>query len=150
MAAQGGSTNQVVDGIMRMASEQEAPRETESRDAERHPYHGHIALILLDQSGNAAPPVLLQTEDISTGGIGVISRHMFHTDSTGAVQMIRSDGKTVIIGVKVKHCRYAGDLRHRSGFEFVPIPMKIKESHFLADDGKTPLIYAMLANGKPT
>lgn len=148
MTSQGGNVDQVIDGILKEASEQDAPRETENRNNDRHPYNGFVVLILLDQTGNASSPLLLRAEDISTGGIGIVSRHMFHIGSIGAVQMLRSDGKTALIGVKVKHCRYTGDMRHHSGLEFIPVPARIKEAHFTADDGRKPLIHTMMTESR--
>lgn len=145
MASAGNNKNQVIDGIVKRASKQDALYESENRDMDRYPYHGHIVLILLDYSGNPSPPLLLRAADISTGGIGVVSRHMFHTGSIGAVQMLRSDGKAEIIGVKVKHCRYAGDMKHHSGFEFAPVPERIKESYFMSSNGSEYLVHAMMA-----
>jgi hypothetical protein len=142
------NTDQVIDGIVRMAQDQQPPLERENRNNDRLPYSGHVALILLDQSGTPIPPMLLQAADISRSGIGVTSRHMFHVGSVGAMQMLRSDGKSAIVGVKVRHCRYTGNMQHHSGFEFMAVPHQIKDSHFKAPTGAPSLIESMLARHK--
>jgi hypothetical protein len=144
MTSGGSNENLLSDEIIQMASEPTSPPEFELRDSDRHSYKGYLVLILLDRSGNPGEPIFLQAENISTGGIGVVSRYMFHVGSIGAAQLLRSDGKTAIVGVEVKHCRYVGDMRHSSGFQFTAVPPRIKQSHFMTENGRRSLIQAMM------
>jgi hypothetical protein len=65
-----------------------------------------------------------------TAGIGVYLSSMIHVDQTGAIQLTRADGKSVILGVHCVRCRYVGEMKYEAGFAFMPAPEQINEAHF--------------------
>lgn len=98
------------------------PVTDERRVASRHPYNALVAVVLTSADGTGSRPMLLRTRNISMGGLCVVSRHMLHPETTGAVQLVRSDGTMAVVGVRVTHCRYVGNMEHETGLRFIPLP----------------------------
>jgi len=117
------------------------------RSKKRHRYEALAALVLLSPRGERSPTMVVKTRDISVGGICVVTRQMIHPGSDGALQLVRSDGRAGLVGVKVRYCRYAGRMEHHSGLEFVSLPEGLSTEDFLDKTGQMPLLDPRLAEG---
>ena len=96
------------------------PEQHENRDTRRHPFSGRVALVQRLPDGGKSVPLVVMTRDFSAGGLRIASRYMLHVGHRGAILLMRSTGEPVLIGVRVAHCRYVGDMNHESGLEFLP------------------------------
>ncbi len=112
--------------------------EGERRSRERTPFTGKVALVLI-ADGKIQPPALYKAVNISPGGLCLQSRGMVHTDQAGAVQMRKSDGQVVTVGVIIRHCRYVADGIHHIGIQFAGMPPKLYPSHFETSPGHSVL-----------
>jgi hypothetical protein len=115
------------------------PGKTNRRRGRRFGFHRPIALILLDPNGLCRSPLVLPAQDLGSGGLCLRSAFMIHPETTGAVQMIRADGSTIIKGVVVRWCRYMGEMMHLVGLAFDAIPPVIYEADFLDEHGRSVL-----------
>jgi hypothetical protein len=91
----------------------------EHRGDRRLPMSQKVAFVQRMPDGGKSICTVVQGKDISPGGMCIISRYMLHIGQKGAVLLTRSNGKQVIIGAKVVHCRYVGPAGHESGLEFL-------------------------------
>jgi hypothetical protein len=107
----------------------------ERRGKKRHAYDARIVLILITPAGERSRPMLLQARDISMGGMCVVSRQMIHPGLNGALQLVRSDGRTAVVGVSVRYCRYAGRMEHYTGLQFGPLPAGLAAGDFPDGNG---------------
>lgn len=107
----------------------------ENRRGRRHPYAALVALILLED-GRRRGPLVLRSQDVSVGGLLVLSAEPLPVDARGAIQLVRADGRYAIVGIRVRHCRYAGHLEHRIGLQFTPLPPAFARDTFLDTDGR--------------
>lgn len=114
----------------------ERRRQDERREDDRFGNAGPAALVLLDEKGRPQPAVRLEAEDISSGGLRVRCRQMIHPGSTGAIQILGSDGGPMMAGVRAAWCQYVGRMEHLAGFEFQPIPSGIKPADFVDERGR--------------
>ena len=112
----------------------------ERRAKKRHLYDSRVVLILITPAGERSKPMVLQARDISMGGICVVSRQMIHPGLDGALQLVRSDGRTAVVGAKVRYCRYAGRMEHYTGLQFGPLPAGLSEEDFLNGNGAPALL----------
>jgi hypothetical protein len=115
--------------------EEHCPVTPERRHHERFPFSAAALLILLKPDGGRFQPRRVLTRDISAGGVSVVSRGMIHEGAKGGLILRRSDGESVLVGVLVKHCRYAGIMQHHTGMEFIPLPDGLSQDHFVDHDG---------------
>lgn len=130
-------TDQLIDQAAHMQAAGEAREE--KRAQERHPYDAPAAIVLLSHEGQFSRPIPVRTADISHGGMRVVSRNMIHPGAHGAVQLLRSNGQVAVVGVRVMHCRYAGEMQHHTGLKFEPLSAKFTADRFLDAHGN-PLI----------
>jgi hypothetical protein len=84
------------------------PGERENREATRIPYASHIALLQISASGTKAPPIILPSENISSGGLCVISKLELPVGGRGAILMQKSDGECVLLGARVVYVNALG------------------------------------------
>jgi len=112
----------------------------ERRVKKRHAYDSRVVLILITPAGERSKPMVLQARDISMGGMCVVSRQMIHPGLDGALQLVRSDGKTAVVGAKVRYCRYAGKMEHYTGLQFGPLPAGLSAEDFLDSNGAPTLL----------
>lgn len=115
------------------------PEDDNRRRRERIGFHSPVALVLIDLNGHCRSPLVLQAEDLAAGGLCLRSASMIHPGTAGAVQMVRSDGGTMIQGVIVRWCRYVGEMKHLIGLEFQQAHPAIGPSHFKDEQGRTVL-----------
>jgi hypothetical protein len=60
---------------------------------------------------------------------------MLHTGHEGVVLMKRSNSDEVMLGVKVVHCSYIGDMNHQSGLRFIDVPDRFSLDDFRDQQG---------------
>lgn len=135
-------TDQIIDEAQGVTAET-APH-AERRAAPRLSYDAYVALLLISPLGDRGQPMVLRTKDISFSGISVISRNMIYPGSTGAMQMVRSDGYTALVGVSVATSRYLGNMLHMTGMEFVPLPVGVTAEEFMDKHGRLMLMDPLL------
>jgi hypothetical protein len=107
-------------------------------------YHDYVALLLISPTGDRGRPVVLRARNISLYGISVVSRHMIYPGSVGAMQLLRSDGRLALVGVRVKASRYIGNMEHHTGMAFVPLPHGVSADEFIDRHGRLMLMDATL------
>ena len=113
--------DEAIDGAVRVAENRGYEGE-ERRSNQRFPYTGDFTLTLMTDEPGVIQHVVVQARNISTTGLGVVSRQMIHPGREGVTDLIRSDGKTVQVGVRVVRCHYCGDMVHSTGLEFIAVP----------------------------
>ena len=117
-----------------------APSERENRDACRIPYTGIVAMIMIRPTGTMTEPILVVCENISTGGIGVLSAQELPVGSRGGVLIMKSDGESVVLGARVVHVNDRGPSGFECGIEFETEPAVVTLLDFQDAAGNLPLI----------
>jgi len=116
------------------------PSERENREACRIPYTGTVAMIIIRPAGTTTEPTLVTCENISTGGIGVLSAQELPVGSRGGVLLMKSDGESVVIGVRVVHVNDRGPDGFECGIEFETEPSAVTLLDFQDTAGNLPKI----------
>ncbi len=120
--------------------------ERENREACRIPYTGTVAMIMIRPAGTTTEPILVACENISTGGIGVLSAQELPVGSRGGVLIMKSDGESVVIGARVVHVNDRGPDGFECGIEFETEPSVVTLLEFQDTAGNLPKIgYAKAA-----
>lgn len=96
----------------------ENPEDRENRTLRRMDHEAPLALVQRTPTGGMSIPTVVMSSNMSAGGMCIISRYMLHVGYEGAILMQRHDGSEVLIGIKVVHCKYVGEMAHESGLEF--------------------------------
>ncbi len=104
------------------------PGERENRESARVPYAAPVAMVQFRPSGDKTSPVTLTCQDISIGGLGVISPRELPVGCRGAVLMLRSNGDPVVLGARVVHTNPAGPRQYECGLEFETPPPAVAVS----------------------
>ena len=94
------------------------PSQRENREATRIPYTSDVAMVVVTPSGAKASPSILNCENISTGGLCVMSHTEIPAGSRGGVLIMKSDGDMVVLGAKVIYSNSRGAGRFECGLEF--------------------------------
>ncbi len=94
------------------------PSQRENREATRIPYTSDVAMVVVSPSGAKLSPHLLNCENISTGGLCVMSPSELPVGSRGGVLIMKSDGEVVVLGAKVVYANSGGAGRFECGLEF--------------------------------
>ena len=134
-SSDGTSADQIIAGIQ----DGSLTAEEERRGGERHPYSGRVAIVLINEDKQLSMPMVYQGVDISGGGLCIQSRGMLHTGTVGAVQLRKSSGDLVVIGVRVCHCRYVEKGMHHIGLAFIETPTSINRKVFNDTNGRSVL-----------
>lgn len=132
--------DQIID-IARGAIEVEAA-DAENRRTIRAPYERAIGFVQWTPDGGKSIATVVKCKDISSAGLCVVSRYMLHIGHEGAVLMLRSNGEEVMLGVKVVHCSYVGDMNHESGLAFIDLSDQFASDDFRDQYGKMPELRA--------
>jgi hypothetical protein len=139
------NTSQLADQIIDIAVGERAPEPTaDRRIAKRVPYRDYVALLLISPTGDRGRPIVLRARNISVYGISVISRHMIYPGSVGAMQLLRTDGRLALVGIRVKISRYIGNMEHHTGMSFMPLPHGVTTEEFLDRHGRIVLMDPLL------
>jgi hypothetical protein len=110
----------------------------ENRLTRRRPYDCAVALVQITPDGGKSIPTVVRCKNISAGGMCILSRYMLHIGYEGAVLLMRSTGEPVIVGAKVVHCKYIGDMLHESGIEFIRPSVNFAMDDFCDEQGNMP------------
>lgn len=138
-------TQPLTDHLIDLAEGQQAQVQLIDRRAVRRvPYRAYVALLLVSPMGDRGKPVVCRARNISLHGISVTSRYMIYPGSVGAMQLLRSDGRVALVGVKVKASRYMGSMEHHTGMSFIPLPSGVAAEEFLDANGRMMLLDPML------
>ena len=116
------------------------PSERENREACRIPYAGTVAMIMIRPTGTTTDPILVTCENISTGGIGVMSAQELPVGSRGGVLIMKSDGESVVIGTRVVHVNDRRPNGFECGIEFETEPSAVTLLDFQDAAGNLPQI----------
>ncbi len=116
------------------------PRERENREACRMPYTGTVAMIMIRPAGTMTEPILVTCENISTGGIGVLSAQELPVGSRGGLLIMRSDGESVVLGARVVHVTDRRPSGFECGIEFETEPSVVTLLDFQDAAGNLPRI----------
>jgi hypothetical protein len=112
----------------------------ERRARRRLDYEALVALVLIGPTGARGQPLVVKARDLSITGMGVVSRHMMYPGSQGALQIVRTDGRSALVGVQVRHSRYIGNMEHYTGLKFIPLPAGISTRDFIDRHGRMVLL----------
>lgn len=126
--------DRLMDYAAALKSGQKPKQDRRARD--RIPLDAPVVLRILTPDGHVLPPMELRAKDISSRGMCVVSRNMIYVDAIGAARMRRSDGRFVVVGVRVRHCRYVGRMSHETGLEFIPVPAELAMTEYM--EGERP------------
>lgn len=121
------------------------PGERENREATRIPFVSQVALIQVSSSGRKAFPIMLTSENISSGGLCVIAPLELPVGGRGAILMQKSDGECVLLGARVVYVNPLDDEAFECGLEFEIQPSAIALDDFLDAAGDLPQIGPALA-----
>ncbi len=94
------------------------PSERENREATRMPFAGQVAVVQVSTSGEKTAPILMQGENISSGGLCVVTEHELPVGGRRAVLLQKSDGEAVIIAARVVYANPIGVRGFECGLEF--------------------------------
>jgi hypothetical protein len=110
----------------------------EHRKMRRCRMDGQLAFVQTTNTGGKSIATTVQCRDIGPGGIGITCRHMLHVGYEGAVLMPRPKRVHTIVGVKVTHCRYVGDMCHEAGLIFTGALPNFEIDDFRDEQGNLP------------
>jgi hypothetical protein len=131
----------LADQFIDVASGLSAAAAIDDRRARRRlQYEALVALVLISPTGERGQPLVVRARDLSLTGMGVVSRHMMYPGSQGALQIVRSNGTSALVGVQVRHSRYIGNMEHYTGLKFIALPSDISTSDFLDRHGRMVLL----------
>lgn len=123
---------------------------SEKRINKRHDYAALVGLIFLRRDGSTGRPVAARSKNLSATGICVTTREPVEIGQRGAVQLIRSNGTTAVVGVRVQHCHCFGELAGcEMGLQFVPVPRGLSTADFLDEQQKLKYMDPILASQPP-
>ncbi len=116
------------------------PSQRENREATRIPYTSDVAMVVVTPSGAKVSPRILNCENISTGGLCVMSHTELPVGSRGGVLILKSDGDMVVLGVKVVYANSRGPGRFECGLEFERVTSVVTMDDFRDHIGTFPQI----------
>ncbi len=115
-----------------------APVDAENRRTIRCEHCAPIGFVQWTPDGGKSIATVVHTKDMSSSGLCVVSGYMLHVGHEGAILMLRSNGEEVILGVKVVHCSYVGEMKHESGLSFVEMSNEFSMDDFRDQHGNMP------------
>jgi len=121
------SSGEMIDHLIDIVNGEAQPEseDLEHRTTRRYEHDAAIGFVQMTPSGVKSIPTVMC----------VISRYMLHVGHEGAVLMRRSNGTKVILGVRVVHCNYIGEMKHQSGYEFIDLPVQFTMDDFRDEQG---------------
>jgi len=114
------------------------PADAENRSTRRCEYGAPVAFVQWTPTGGKSIATIVSTKNISSTGVCVTSRYMLHVGHEGVLLMRRSNGEEVLVGVKVVHSNYVGDMKHESGLSFIKVPANLVVEDFRDENGNMP------------
>lgn len=137
---QTSAIDQIID-VARGVADAQAD-DVENRNNRRCVYDGELAFVQWTPTGGKSIATMVKCKNISSTGVCVISRYMLHVGHEGAILLARSNGEEVILGVRVVHCAYVGDMKHESGLTFIEVPSHFSVEDFRDEQGNMPKLKA--------
>lgn len=122
----------------------EAVVSQERRNEKRYPYTELVGAAQIDSQGGVKEAQGLQGKNISVGGICLTGRAVFTAGTNVVMQLVRSNGSSAIVGGRVQHCRYVGDMQHETGIVFTPLPSNVKRAQFIEESGRMRVLHPTL------
>jgi hypothetical protein len=116
------------------------PGERENREATRIPFASQVALLPISTSGQKAPPIILTSENISSGGLCVIAPLELSVGGRGAILMQKSDGECVLLGARVVYVNPIDVEVFECGLEFEIKPSAVSVDDFCDPAGNLPQV----------
>ncbi len=116
------------------------PSERENRETCRIPYSGNVAVILIASTGAKTAPCIVACENVSTGGIAVLSSEELAIGARCGVLIMKSDGESVVIGARIVHVNDRGPEGFECGVEFETQPSVVTLLDFQDAAGNLPQI----------
>ena len=131
------SSGEMIDHLIDIVNGEAQPEseDLEHRTTRRYEHDAAIGFVQMTPSGVKSIPTVVHCKNMSSTGMCVISRYMLHVGHEGAVLMRRSNGTKVILGVRVVHCNYIGEMKHQSGYEFIDLPVQFTMDDFRDEQG---------------
>ena len=114
------------------------PMDVENRRTVRTPYGEAIGFVQWTPDGGKSIATVVRGKDISSSGLSILSRYMLHVGHEGAILILRSNAEEIMLGVKVVHCSYVGDMNHESGLTFIKLSEQFSLDDFRDQHGKMP------------
>jgi hypothetical protein len=99
-----------------------------------------VVLIQVSSSGQKASPIILASENISSGGLCVIAPLELPVGGRGAILMQKSDGECVLLGARVVYVNPLDAEAFECGLEFEIQPSAISLNDFSDAAGNLPQI----------
>jgi hypothetical protein len=129
-----------IDHLIDIACGSATPREEEheQRGLRRIEHDASVAFVQRTPSGGKSISTIVTCRELSVGGMSIISRYMLHVGYDGAILVHRPNGEPVVIGIKVAHCTYLGEMAHESGLEFTGVPEDFTLEDFRDEHGNMP------------
>ena len=121
------------------------PSDRENRVATRIPYTVEIALVQIAPSGEKNSPIIIRGENISTGGLCVLSPRDLSAGGRGAVLIAKSNGESVVIGARVIYSNSRGSQGFECGIQFETELPVVSMDDFRNDTGELPRLGPALA-----
>lgn len=116
----------------------------ERRSEKRYPYTQLVGAAQIGERGDIREPQGLQAKNISVGGICLTGRAVFSAGTRVVMQLVRSNGSSAIVGGRVQHCRYIGDMQHETGILFTPLPPNVNPGEFIDTAGQMRVLHPKL------
>ena len=95
-------------------------------------------MILIAPSGAKTAPCIVACENVSIGGIAVLSAEELSIGSRGGVLIMKSDGESVVIGARIAHVNDRGPNGFECGVEFETQPSVVTLLDFQDAAGNLP------------
>ncbi|MBT8486126.1 MAG: hypothetical protein HKO59_08630 [Phycisphaerales bacterium] len=112
--------------------------EVENRRTRRTEQEGLLALVQWTPSGGKSITTTVRCKNIGPSGMCLTSSYMLHVGHEGVALLRRTSGAHVLLGVRVAHCRYVGNMTHESGVEIIPPSASFTLDDFKDERGELP------------
>ena len=141
---------QVADRLIDVAAgvEQTSASEPERRMQSRVEYDALVAMMIVDECGVCSEPFVVRANDISLGGLSVVSGRYLPAEAQTVVQLVRSDGTSALVGASVRHCRTMRPAEHHIGLAFGSMPDTVNTEDFLDEHGQLRLLDPLLKDNR--
>lgn len=87
------------------------------------------------RQGRLSAPVVHIAQDLSQGGLSIVSRSLVYPGTVGVVLLRKSNDDAMLRGLRVVHCRYIGNAEHFVGAQWIPLPDGLPVTIRLEDRG---------------
>ena len=74
------------------------------------------------RQGQLSTPITLVAQDLSKGGMSILSRSLVYPGTIGIVLLKKNNEDAILRCIRVAHCRYIGEAEHFVGASWLPMP----------------------------